>query len=109
MQLKWNHLLPFYRREQQDRTPKPAFDGCGSAASQLADVIPPLLLPSGSSSLKGTFAKPGRAAGGGEGSLTLAWHEVHSLCQEPDELVAWMPRSWGREIFPSRSVDEALC
>lgn len=47
----------------------------------------------------------------GEGvDLTVAWHKVNSLWQEPEEQVAWMLKSLGKKNnpLPSRSAKESL-
>lgn len=96
--------------------------GLAAADSQLAKIVllsflaPSATLPvpaRGFSLPEGDLCQAGGRGGGGrerEGVLTVAWHKVNSLWQEPEEQVACMLKSLGKKHnpLPGRSAKELL-
>lgn len=117
--MKCNCLSPFHRWKEQGRTSKPALDRCGFLwvgrtwhlpTASLLRLSPLSFLHRPPPPLPPHWLRlpEGEPEGGGEGGLISAWHQVNSLGQEPDELVAWMLRSRKRWRIPSRRAKALL-
>ena len=118
---------PFYRWEEQGRTPKPALrarvsvddDSLARADCQLAEVAPAGLPASPGTPLPGPprwlrlpegdtcQTRVRGRAGGGQGGFISTWHKVNTLWQEPDEQVAWDAEKLQKTCqFPARAPED---